>query len=157
MNTADSTFHAKRGSHSILAYIRRASALPPPPHSAPPPARSGAAPSTPPFASASQDPLSPHSRRRLSPDRRWAGGSRGVSPAQEREDRSQERLARSHLLPLSPPPLHGVCAIPASAGTREQRPLRWRWNCGSGRGGCAAPLCISRVGAEHSQAGDVSS
>lgn len=78
VNPADSTFHTRRGSQSILAYIRRASALPPSPPSASPHVEWGRALHSS-SASASQDPLSSHSRRRLSPDRRWAGGSRGVS------------------------------------------------------------------------------
>lgn len=62
VNPVDSTFNTRRGSHSILAYIRRASALPPPPPSASPHAEWGRALHSS-SASASQDPLSSHSRR----------------------------------------------------------------------------------------------
>lgn len=83
------------------------------------------------FASASPDPRSPHSKRRLSPDRRRPSGSRGV-PLPQGSSRIRGRSASparlsSHSCHLPfPPPVRS----PAGVGTREQRPLGWRRSCG---------------------------
>lgn len=116
----DSTFRARRGSRSILAYIRRASALPPP---LPPRAEWGRALHAS-SASATQDPRSPHSSRRQSVDRRRAGGSQGVSPSQKREDPSQERFAGSPLLLLLPPPHPRRLCDPRGRGDPRAAPAR---------------------------------
>ena len=75
-------------------------------------------------ASATQDPRSPHSWRRQSLDRRRAGGSPGVSPAQKRKDQSGERLAGSPLLPLLPPPHPRRLCDPSGRGDPRAAPAR---------------------------------
>lgn len=53
-----------------------------------------------------------------------AGGSQGVSPAQKREDPSQERLAGSPLLPLLPPPHPRRLCDPRGRGDPRAAPAR---------------------------------
>lgn len=145
VNPVDSTFRVRRGSRSILAYIRRASALPPPL----PPARSGAAPSTPPLRAPPRTPARPTPGG----DSRWTVGGRAAAgeprPYRSARIRAGSASQARHSSRSCHLPIPGAWAILAGAGTREQRPLVWRRSCGSCRGGHAAPPSTSRVGAEH--------
>lgn len=100
----DSTFRARRGPRSILAYIRRASALPPPL----PPARSGAAPSTPPLRAPPRTPARPTPGGDSRWDRPRAGGlqpgSLSCTEAQGSESGAPRRLASPPTLATSPSP-----------------------------------------------------
>lgn len=139
MNPADSTFRARRGSLSILAYIRRASALPPPllpPH--PPRAEWGRALHAS-SASATQDPRTPHSWRRQSLDRRRAGGRQPGSlsrpEAQGSEPGAPRKLASPPTLATSP----SLAPVRSSRARGPESSARW---AGGGAAGAAVVAAL---------------